>query len=315
MNALVRADRSAGAVVGWAVGDALGAPFEFGLGGMFSKRFPQPGGVDGNELCGGGGWGPGEATDDTQMGLLVAESLLESGGLDLPDIFGRFRRWAASDPKDIGILTEAVLGGHLPWNRAARDYFAHNTHTAGNGSLMRAVPAALRYARREQATRVEAARSISALTHADPATGWGCAVYQELVIAALEGRDVHAALPAAIALIDVPQRARWERVLRPDWHPRLATESNGAVWPTLGTALWALRTTATFEDALRAAVDLGGDTDTVTAVTGGLAGAVHGLPAIPARWTSRVHTPLPGFGHHLRRTPDLVTLAHALEAH
>ena len=309
-----RADRAAGAMVGWAVGDALGAPFEFRLGGTFSGRFPEPGGLHGNELCGGGGWKPGEATDDTQMGLLIAESLLECGGLDLPDIFRRFRRWAAADPKDIGILTETVLTGHLPWDQAALDYAAHNLHAAGNGSLMRAVPAALRYARQDQAIRVEAARSISALTHADPATGWGCAVYQELVIAALDGRNVHAALPAALALVDEPHRTRWQTVLTPGWQPLMATESNGAVWPTLGTALWALHSSTTFEEALRAAVDLGGDTDTVAAVTGGLAGAVHGLAAIPARWTERVHTPLPGFGPGIRRAADLVALAEQLDA-
>ncbi|MEU0751381.1 ADP-ribosylglycohydrolase family protein, partial [Streptomyces albogriseolus] len=89
-----RIQRAAGAVVGSAVGDALGAPFEFGPQGAFSARFPAPG-ADG-EMCGGGGWDPGEATDDTQMAVLVAESLLEQGGLDLPDIFARFQRWAAS---------------------------------------------------------------------------------------------------------------------------------------------------------------------------------------------------------------------------
>ncbi|MEY9969044.1 ADP-ribosylglycohydrolase [Streptacidiphilus sp. MAP12-16] len=307
-----RAGRLEGAVVGWAVGDALGAPFEFGLSGMFSSRFPRPGGVDGNELCGGGGWDPGEATDDTQMGLLVAESLLACGALDLPDMFDRFQRWAAADPKDKGILTETVLTGRLPWDRAANDYFNHNMHAAGNGSLMRAVPAALYYARHDQAVRTEAARRISALTHADPATGWGCAIYQELVIAALNGQNVHTDLLAALALVEEPHRARWQTVLAPDWHPLRATESNGAVWPTLGTALWALRTTSTFEEALRAVVDLGGDTDTVAAVTGGVAGAVHGLTGIPRRWTDRVHTPLPGFGPRIRHAADLTDLAREL---
>ncbi|MER6335215.1 ADP-ribosylglycohydrolase family protein, partial [Streptomyces sp. NPDC001034] len=92
-------DRAIGAVVGSAVGDALGAPFEFGPEGAFSQRFPTPGG----EMCGGGGWEPGEATDDTQMAVLVGESLLERGGLDLADVFRRFRRWAAAEPKDIGL--------------------------------------------------------------------------------------------------------------------------------------------------------------------------------------------------------------------
>ncbi|WSM08828.1 ADP-ribosylglycohydrolase family protein [Streptomyces sp. NBC_01716] len=100
-----RDDRARGAVVGSAVGDALGAPFEFGPAGVFAARFPD--GV--GEMCGGGGWEPGEATDDTQMAVLIGDSLLERGGLELPDIFDRFRRWAAADPKDIGLQTEQVL--------------------------------------------------------------------------------------------------------------------------------------------------------------------------------------------------------------
>lgn len=69
------------------------------------------------------------------------------------------------------------------------------------------------------------------------------------------------------------------------WHPDRATEFNGAVRPCLGSAVRALRTTSSYESAVRAAIDLGGDTDTVAAVTGGLAGAVYGASAIPRRWT------------------------------
>ncbi|MGW7055590.1 ADP-ribosylglycohydrolase family protein [Streptomyces sp. NPDC054887] len=102
-----RIQRAVGAVVGSAVGDALGAPFEFGPPGAFSARFPAPGA--GGEMCGGGGWDPGEATDDTQMAVLVAESLLERSGLDLPDIFARFQRWAAS-AFDAGLTSSPGCG-------------------------------------------------------------------------------------------------------------------------------------------------------------------------------------------------------------
>ncbi len=98
-------------MVGSAVGDALGAPFEFGPAGAYAARFPDGVGT----MCGGGGWEPGEATDDTQMAVLVAESLLERGGFDPPDLFDRFRRWADAGPKDIGLQTEAVLTSGAPW--------------------------------------------------------------------------------------------------------------------------------------------------------------------------------------------------------
>ncbi|MGW9450449.1 ADP-ribosylglycohydrolase family protein, partial [Streptomyces sp. NPDC055632] len=140
-------DRAVGAVLGSAVGDALGAPFEFGLPGVFRERFPD--GV--GELCGGGGWDPGEATDDTQMAVLLGESLLERGGLDLPDVFDRFRRWAAADPKDIGLQTEQVLLGGDPWNLASTLHFQVNMHAAGNGSLMRAATSAVYFAARGRA--------------------------------------------------------------------------------------------------------------------------------------------------------------------
>ena len=94
----------------------------------------------------------------------------------------------------------------------------------------------------------------------------------------------------------------------PAWHPGLATEFNGAVWPCLGSAVWALRTTSSYEEAVRAAVDLGGDTDTVAAVTGALAGAVHGVGAVPQRWTDVLHVPLPGSGDRVLRTADLAAL-------
>ncbi|MET9625014.1 ADP-ribosylglycohydrolase family protein [Streptomyces sp. NPDC006464] len=269
-------DRAVGAVLGSAVGDALGAPFEFGLPGVFRERFPDGRG----EMCGGGGWDPGEATDDTQMAVLVGESLLERGGLDLPDIFRRFRSWAAADPKDIGLQTEAVLSSGDSWDTAAARHFQVNGRAAGNGSLMRE----------------------------------GTALLHELVRVALLGEDPSAALPEALAAVAPAHRARWAVVLAPDWHPDDATEFNGAVWPCLGSAVWALRTTASFEEALAVAIDLGGDTDTVAAVTGLLAGAVHGAGAIPARWTEPLHVPLPGHGPRTLRSDDLRALATALIA-
>ncbi|WUD76296.1 ADP-ribosylglycohydrolase family protein [Streptomyces sp. NBC_00510] len=304
-----RKERAAGAIVGSAVGDALGAPFEFGPAGAFSARFPAPG--TGDEMCGGGGWDPGEATDDTQMAVLVADSLLESGRLDLPDVFARFVRWAAADPKDIGLQTEAVLTSGDPWDLAAAVHFQTHHRAAGNGALMRAAPAAVHFAGHGRAASLDAARRIAALTHGDRAAWEGSAILHDLVRVALDGGDPVAPAAVADALAQVPEpfHQRWAAVLAPGWHPGLATEFNGAVWPCLGSAVWAVRTTGGFEAALRAAVDLGGDTDTVAAVTGTLAGAVYGLAAVPERWTAHLHVPVPGSPGRVLRVADLIVLA------
>ncbi|MDQ6613315.1 MAG: ADP-ribosylglycohydrolase family protein [Actinomycetota bacterium] len=300
-----RRQRVLGAVVGWAAGDALGAPFEFGDPGQFSRRFPRPAYGSTTEMTGGRGWKPGEWTDDTQMGLLVAYSLLEHDGLDEADLYARFVRWLRGDPADVGHQTRVVLGSGLPWDRAARTHFDTGQLAAGNGSLMRTIPAAVYWSRRSPEATRDAARRISALTHGDPAAGDGCAIYHHLIAAALDGRDPLDALPGALADIPAERRDHWMAVCDPAWTPEQATEPNGAVWPTLGTALWALRSHSTFPVALRSVVDCGGDTDTIAAVAGGLIGAAQGVQAIPSRWATPLNGQLPG---QRDPVPDLVGL-------
>lgn len=95
------------------------------------------------------------------MAVLVAESLLERGGLDLPDMFGRFRRWAAGNPKDIGLQTEDVLTSGAQWDLAAALHFQVNGRAAGNGSLMRAATSAVYFAARGRPATMDAARRIA----------------------------------------------------------------------------------------------------------------------------------------------------------
>ena len=310
-----RQHRVMGALMGSAVGDALGAPFEFGPPGAFSARFPTAARGTATEMCGGGslGWEPGEFTDDTQMALLLAQSLVERGGLDEADVFARFQRWAQAGPPDIGVQTSAVLGSGLPWDTAAAEHVRAGNRAAGNGSLMRTTPAAVFFARAGQQVSMDAARRISALTHGDPAAGEGCALFHEALRVLLEGGDADEAVAAALPHVAEQHREKWARVCDPGWRPEDATESNGAVWPTLGSALWALRSSTTFEEALRLVVDLGGDTDTLACVTGTLAGARAGITGIPIRWTSVVHGRIPGHGEKVWRLADLQQLAAALD--
>jgi ADP-ribosylglycohydrolase len=248
------------------------------------------------------------------MAVLVAESLVEHGGLDLPDVFRRFQQWAVSGPKDIGLQTEDVLTNGEPWDRAAAVHFRINLRAAGNGALMRAATSAVYFARRGREATMDAGRRLSALTHGDPAAWEGTALFHELVRTALDGGDPLTAVPEALDALRSDHRPRYAVVLSPDWHPDRATEFNGAVWPCLGSALWALRTTGSYEDAVRAAIDLGGDTDTVAAVTGALAGALYGVGGIPQRWLDTLHVPLPGFGGRVLRAAELTQLTRRLAA-
>lgn len=136
---------------------------------------------------------------------------------------------------------------------------------------MRATTSAVYFARHGRTATMDAARRIAALTHGDPAAREGTAVYHQLIRLTLNGHNPINAMPEIVDLIHPDHRARYATVLDTDLHPDKATEFNGAIWPCLGSASWAVRTTTSFENALRAAIDLGGDTDTVAAVTGGLA--------------------------------------------
>jgi ADP-ribosyl-[dinitrogen reductase] hydrolase len=110
-----------------------------------------------------------------------------------------------------------------------------------------------------------------------------------MIRAALRGRDPFAALEAA--LVDLPSdQARYREMLDPSWQPANTTLTNGTVWTCLAQAVWAVRTHPdSFASAVTAAIDLGGDTDTVAAVAGALAGATVGIQGIPSRWTTYLH--------------------------
>lgn len=295
----LQVQRAVGALVGSAVGDALGAPFEFGPSGQYSKQFPEPvvGGV--GEMRGGGGfhWSPGEFTDDTQMALALAESLIACGGLDPDDVWARWRAWATTAP-DVGVITRSALH-HKQWHGAADAAHRSLGRSAGNGALMRVTPIALAYATTdpELATEVtmRAAVEQGALTHLDPAAGWGAAVCAELVRRAILGADPIGEIDAVLGLVPADVRAKYAPLLASSWEPDLlGNPGNGSVWGCLAQAVWAVRHHTTFHDVLVAAIDLGDDTDTVACVAGALAGARAGVQGIPSRWPTYVHGTVTG---------------------
>lgn len=278
-------NRAIGMVIGAAVGDALGAPFEFKPGGLYRRTFPVPV-LDGDgEMIGGGylDWEPGEFTDDTQMALALAESILASGGFDPETTWRWFTTWAETAP-DVGSTTSASLS-FGDWHERPMDRRA----SASNGALMRAFVQAAVFVHEPRDVVRDIVLRQSALTHPHPASGWGAWVGVEMCRAFITGGDAFDVVDELVAEIDPMERGRLGDVLSPDWTPEELQDSNGSVWGCLGQAVWAVRSTSTFDDAVIAAVDLGNDADTVGCVAGALAGARYGLDAIPERWRRIVH--------------------------
>ncbi len=276
-------DRFRGALLGLAVGDALGAPAEFLTPGQVRDRW---GVLD--EMVGGGCHDvrPGEVTDATEMMLALAESLVAVGEFDPEDVVSRYRAWFAGGPCDVSLTTRTVmlaLAAGTPWDLASRRaYEVLGFPTAGNGSVMRCTPVALRFFH-DADTRRRVSLRESTLTHYDHVAGWSCVALNELVVAAMTGRLAES-LPTVAAALDA-EDARVASVLR-DALDAEPDEIHAAsfVLDSLRAAVWAVLHTTTFEGALVEIVNRGGDCDTVGAVAGALAGARYGAEAIPGRW-------------------------------
>lgn len=277
--------RSVGMVLGAAVGDALGAPFEFGMPGEYRRRFPRPLTDGEDEMVGGGGfgWEPGEFTDDTQMAMALAESFLEEGAYDADAVWRWFRAWVRT-ARDVGVTTGAAL--RVPdWRAVPRS----SGRGAGNGALMRAFPLAAALLDEEPDVVREVVVSHGLLTHPDPGAGWGAWLGVEMYRTAIRGADPFGAIGSLLEEMPVDQREDYAPLLDGAWHPDMPHPPNGSVWGCLAEAVWAVRSTTSFEAAVVEAVDLGGDTDTVACVAGALAGALHGVDSIPERWIAKVH--------------------------
>lgn len=286
-------DRFRGAMVGLAVGDAIGTTVEFKAPGTFERV---------TEMVGGGPFAlpAGAWTDDTSMAMCLAESLVECHGFDPVDQLERYLRWyregywsSTGRCFDIGNATRAALERfereRLPFPGDA------DTAAAGNGPLMKLAPVALAYAA-HPAEAVRRAGLSARTTHGAPEAIDACRYLAALLVGAARGAQAHELidglplnLPEGIGDRE-PLNPKVAAVARGSFRAKEppAIRGGGYVVDALEAALWALRSTDSFEDGVLAAVNLGDDADTTGAIFGQLAGALYGFDGIPDRWRERV---------------------------
>jgi poly(ADP-ribose) glycohydrolase ARH3 len=277
MTADRRVDGARGALLGTFVGDALGMPFE----GKPPEAVPERLEMLAARL------GRGTYTDDTQMAIALAESLLAQGAVDAEHLGHAFL--AAYDARrGYGSGTRAVLAliaEGVPVADASTLAFG-GRGSFGNGAAMRVAPIAVRYADSE--SLLEAARRSARVTHAHPIGIDAAATQAAAIRAALLGEDALAAACAAAATAEIHDRLAVAVGLLPERPPpaalaaRLGNGSTGH--ESVPTAVYAAAAHARFEDAVSFAIRCGGDTDTIGAMTGAIAGARGGATAIPRPW-------------------------------
>jgi ADP-ribosyl-[dinitrogen reductase] hydrolase len=276
-------DRAIGCLVGLAVGDAVGTTLEFATR---DRHAPL------TDMIGGGPFDlrPGEWTDDTSMALCLADSLIANGDLDEADLMRRFLNWRLHGYNshngrcfDIGNTTSAALQRFEHTGKP----FAGSTDpdTAGNGSIMRLAPVAIRHFG-NRARAVDVARRRGATTHGAPAAVDGCALLASLLIDAITGVGPPDLLTprAFLGHPDIAKVAKGSFLDR----RRETISSSGYVVDTLEAALWCLKEAADFRGGVLIAANLGDDADTVAAVTGQLAGALWGETSIPDDWRRKL---------------------------
>lgn len=278
-------DRYRGALLGLACGDAVGTTVEFMPRGSFATV---------TDMQGGGPFSlaPGKWTDDTSMAVCLAESLIQTSRCDPADQMARYANWyewgywsSTGVCFDIGITTKGAIHQFLLTGEALSG--PSNPEAAGNGSLMRLAPIALRCGHDEQLVQEMAALS-SRTTHGAAECLDACRVFAVALSRALRGVPKEQVLN----LGGLPIESAKIRSIAAADHAAKPVEQikgSGYVVDSLEATLWCYARHDNFRDSVLEAVNLGDDADTTGAIVGQLAGATYGAAGIPAAWLDRLH--------------------------
>ena len=258
MNTVVSEnDRIRGMLWGLIVGDCLGSPVQF----MDMDSFP---GVTEMIPCRYFNTPAGYWTDDGAMALCIMESVVRCQKYDLEDIANNFIRWydegfCSSLVYAFDVGTATVMGINGLKRGELRNGFEDSQ---GNGSIMRFAPSLLLDSGDNRIIH-----EVSDLTHDSCKVRETIDLMAEICRTHLSGSKTEH---------------------QSEYFCREEVNNSGWAVSTLQAALWAFHSTDSFEEALIAAVNLGGDADTIGAVCGQIAGAYHGYSAIPERWLAAV---------------------------
>lgn len=291
-------------MLGHAIGDALGVPAEFK-----SREVLRENPVKDMQAYGIYDLPKGAWSDDTSMALCTLASL-PKGKIDYDDIMRNFGKWyyegeftPTERVFDVGGTCENAIHRYFNENLPYDKCGLTDDYSNGNGSLMRIHPIVLYFLHKNQSVKhfktIKAISMASALTHAHPRSRLACNIYAFVLENLFKKPDKKSVDYAITEMLSTYRHFCYSQdVLKDEFNElqhfsRLSNlenlaedeiKSDGYVVNTLEAALWCLLKTDSYKDCVLKAVNLGGDTDTVAAIAGGLAGALYGYDAIPKEW-------------------------------
>jgi ADP-ribosylglycohydrolase len=286
------------ALFGIAVADALGVPYEF-LSRAEMTDNPATG------MIGYGTYNQpvGTFSDDSSLTFCLAEALTQE--LRLENVAKNFLKWyneafwtAGGVVFDIGITTEIALerlsNGHSPEYSGETDEFSN-----GNGSLMRILPLVFILKDLDYIQRFKFIKQVSAITHGHIRSVIACFYYLEFASQLIDGFDKQSiyinlqnSVPTQLKSMGIEENEI--NIFNGLLHDSISNRSldtifsSGYVVHTLEASIWCLLTTENYSDAVLKSVNLGKDTDTTAAVTGGLAALLYGFDSIPNEWLNQL---------------------------
>ncbi|MCZ2082724.1 MAG: ADP-ribosylglycohydrolase family protein [Flavobacteriales bacterium] len=286
------------ALFGVAIGDALGVPVEFKSREAILQNLVT-------DMIGYGTYNqpPGTFSDDSSMTFCLAEAL--TNDFDLNQIARNFVKWyhenfwtARGEVFDIGIATREAI------NRIAHGEvpeFAGNTDASsnGNGSLMRILPLLFYIKDLPISERYEITKKVSSITHGHIRSVISCFYYLEFTREILLGKEkfeiyqkLQTEIPNFLNSLSIDQYeiSFFDRLLKDDISElgEYEISSSGYVLHSLEASIWCLLNTDNYKEATLKAVNLGEDTDTTAAITGGVAGLLYGFDTIPENWVEQL---------------------------
>jgi ADP-ribosylglycohydrolase len=285
---------------GFIVGDTMGVPVEFeDREKLINKPVTSMLGYGSHDVE------EGVYSDDTSMTLATMDSIIKQNGIiNYNDIADKFCNWvnnneytATNKVFDIGMTTKYALIKYFNNKIDATMCGGTNINENGNGSLMRMLPIALYcfYKNIKDDNEIfTLVKNLSSITHAHDISILGCYIYVRYVISLLETKNkissYHFIKKLDYSMFIEEVKLEYSRILFSDISTLNINDinSSGYVVDTLEAVFWIILNCSSYNESIIGAINLGGDTDTIGAITGSIAGILYGYDNISKRWISKL---------------------------